>query len=227
MAQDKSDLLELLRFELKFLEDGGYGRSPHTPWRRQFVFEDSPTCLNFGDPARPHPCSECLLMEFVPAELRDQASPCRLIPLTDKGETIDYFYRCGTQLELEEALAHWLRDQVSRIEEQNEQPSEVAQARRGSNELDGIRRKQWLAFAGNLYVLANRHRENQNYLVAHALYGRALKAVEHIATGDDDACSLAARIRKDQRAVFEMLHSEQESGEQALSEELQMAGHSS
>ena len=65
-------------------------------------------------------------------------------------------------------------------------------------------------------MLANRHRENQNYLVAHALYGRALKAVEHIATGDDDARSLAARIRKDQRAVFEMLHSEQKSGEQAL-----------
>lgn len=227
MAQDKSDLLELLKFELKFLEDGGYGRSPRTPWRRQFVFEDSPTCLNFGDPARPHPCSECLLMEFVPAELRDQASPCRLIPLTDKGETIDYFYRCGTQLELEEALAHWLRDQVGRIEEQNEHAPEAAHARRGSNEVDGIHRKQWLAFAGNLYVLANRHRENQNYLVAHALYGRALKAVEHIATGNDDAHSLAARIRKDQRAVFETIHSEQNSGEQTLSEELQMVGHSS
>jgi hypothetical protein len=34
------------------------------------------------------------------------------------GETIDYFYRCGTQLELEEALAGWLRGQIARIEQQ-------------------------------------------------------------------------------------------------------------
>jgi hypothetical protein len=59
-------------------------------------------------------------MDFVPVELRTQPSPCRLIPLTDKGETIDYFYRSKTQPELEEALARWLRDQISRIEEQSE-----------------------------------------------------------------------------------------------------------
>jgi hypothetical protein len=55
MATDERDLLELLTFELKLLEDGGYGRSPHTPWRRLLVFEDSLTCLNFADPVRPHP----------------------------------------------------------------------------------------------------------------------------------------------------------------------------
>jgi hypothetical protein len=70
MAQDERDLLDLLKFELKFLEDGGYGRSPHAPWRRQTAFEDSPTCPNFGDPTRPHSCAECLLMRFVPRELR-------------------------------------------------------------------------------------------------------------------------------------------------------------
>jgi len=170
------------------------------------VFEDSLTCLNFGDPARPHPCNECLLMKFVPAELKDQAAPCRLIPLTDKGETVDYFYRCGTQLELEEALASWLRNQVSRIEEQREQAPKTEEHARGSNCLDGLRRKQWLALAGNLYSLANRHRENRNYVVAHALYGRALAAAENIATGEDDANSLAARIRHAQQAVFEILH---------------------
>ena len=50
MAQDEHEMLELLRFELKFLEDGGYGRSPRTPWRPPFIFEDSPSCLNLGDP---------------------------------------------------------------------------------------------------------------------------------------------------------------------------------
>jgi len=206
MAQDERELLDLFKFELKFLEDGGYGRSPRTPWRRQFVFEDSPTCLNFADPARPHPCSECLLMDFVPAELRNQASPCRLIPLTAKGETVDYFYRCGTQLELEEALAGWLRNQVSRIEEQREQASKTEHAKGSSSGAEGVPGKQWLAFAGNLHSLANRHRDNHNYVVAHGLYGRALEVAEKIATGEDNGNRLAARIRNDQQAVSEILH---------------------
>jgi hypothetical protein len=117
MAQSEQDILEYLKFQLKFLEDGGYGRSPHTPWRPQYIFEDSPSCLNFDDATRPHPCDECQLMQFVPDEQRSQNSPCRFIPLTEKGETIDYFYRCGTQLEVEEALGRWLRKQISRIEE--------------------------------------------------------------------------------------------------------------
>jgi hypothetical protein len=117
MAQDEYQMLELLKFELKFVKDGGYGRSPRTPWRPPFVLEDSPSCPNLGDPARTHPCSECRLINFVPGELRCESSPSRFIPLNEKGQTIDYFYRCGTQLELEEAPAGWLRDQITRIEQ--------------------------------------------------------------------------------------------------------------
>jgi hypothetical protein len=126
MTQEKSDLLELLKFELKFLEDGGYGRSPRTPWRPTSTFQDSPSCLNFDDPSRPHPCSACLLMRFVPEERRKESVPCWFIPLSARGETIDYYSRCGTQLELEEALGEWLRDAIHKIEsapEDNEQPS--------------------------------------------------------------------------------------------------------
>ena len=109
-------MLELLKFELKFVEDGGYGRSPRTPWRPPYIFEDSPSCPNLGDSARTHPCSECRLIKFVPRELQGESSPCRFIPLNDKGETIDYFYRCGTQIELEEALTDWLRGEIAQIE---------------------------------------------------------------------------------------------------------------
>jgi hypothetical protein len=118
MAQDERAILELLRFELKFVEDGGYGRSPRTPWRPPYILEDSPSCPNLGDPARPHPCNECRLIKFVPSELRTESSPCRFIPLNEKGQTIDYFYRCGTQLEMEEALTGWLRSEITRIEQQ-------------------------------------------------------------------------------------------------------------
>lgn len=113
---DNRDLLEALRFELQFVEDGGYGRSPHAPWRAPYIFEDSPTCLNFSDPARPHPCSECLLAQLVPAEMREQEVPCRFIPLNDKGQTVDSLYRTGTQKELEEALLDWLHREISRLE---------------------------------------------------------------------------------------------------------------
>jgi hypothetical protein len=221
MAQDERDLLDLLTFELKFLEDGGYGRSPRTPWLRQRAFEDSITCPNFGDPSRPHPCSECLLMRFVPSELKDQDSPCRLIPLNDKGETIDYFYRYGTQLELEEALAGWLRRQIKRIEEQRKAAATDGAA---GTDLDRIRRKQWLALAGNLYTLANRHRENHDYVVAHALYGRALAVAEKVTTLEDGGRALVARIKNDQEAVSEILHGGDRSLQQDHSEELELVG---
>ena len=220
MTQERQELLDLLKFELKFLEDGGYGRSPHTPWLRQLAFEDSPTCPNFGDSARPHSCSECLLMRFVPGELRNQDVPCRLIPLTDKGETIDYFYRYGTQMELEDALAGWLRKQIADIELHGDTP-DVALAKSDSRSLDRLRRRQWLAFAGNLYSLANRQCENHNYLAAHALYGRALAATQKVATLGDSGRSLVARIWQNQQAVCEILHGGEWSGEQTPSEELQ------
>jgi hypothetical protein len=116
MAQDKNDVLELLKFELKFLEDGGYGRSPHTPRREPQILQDSPSCLNFGEPDKPHPCSECWMIDFVPEGQKNRNAPCHFIPLTAKGETLDDFYRRGNQLEMEEALGKWLRAEISRIE---------------------------------------------------------------------------------------------------------------
>ncbi len=65
-------------------------------------------------------------MRFVPEERRHESVPCWFIPLSARGETIDYFSRCGTQLELEEALGEWLRDAIYKIEsepEGNEKPS--------------------------------------------------------------------------------------------------------
>jgi len=208
MTRDDQDLLDLLTFELKFLQDGGYGRSPHTPWRRQRVFEDSLTCPNFGEPTRPHPCSECLLMRFVPSELQDQESPCRLIPLTSKGETIDYFYRCGTQIELEEALESWLRKEIRSLQERPEDE-------KNSNMPEQIRRQQWLVLAENLYFLANFQRENENYPVAHALYGRALRVAEKIPAPGDTGRALVTRIRRDQQDVFEVLYGKSGTEQQA------------
>jgi hypothetical protein len=118
MAQDKRDILDVLRFELSFLQDGGYGRSPHAPWRAPAIFEDSPICPNSCDPARSHPCETCLLEQFVPAERHAEAVPCRFIELTEQGESVEDFYRTGTQVDMEAALASWLRAQINKIEQE-------------------------------------------------------------------------------------------------------------
>jgi hypothetical protein len=115
MADDR-DVLETLKFELRFLEDGGYGRRPTQAWRPPLVIEDSPTCLNFNMPERPHPCSECFLIQFVPQDKKDLPSPCRHIPLDEKGQTIDTLCRTASQAELEEIYGGWLRRTIRQLE---------------------------------------------------------------------------------------------------------------
>ena len=118
MAPDGRDILDILRFELNFLLDGGYGRSPRTPWRAPAIFEDSPICPNFCDASHPQPCDRCLLAQFVPEALRKEKAACRFIELTQEGQTLEDLYRTGSQVELEEALAKWLRAQIERIEQE-------------------------------------------------------------------------------------------------------------
>jgi hypothetical protein len=107
----------VLKAELEFVEKGGYRNTDLSAWRPQFIFQDSPTCLN-SDPAQPpRPCSECILNQLVPADLRRRNIPGRYIPLNEQGETIDSFYRCGTREELESALRKWLLTTIHRLKE--------------------------------------------------------------------------------------------------------------
>lgn len=55
-------------------------------------------------------------MQFVPSDLRDEQVPCRFIPLTSTGLTVDSLYRTGTPEETEEALGNWLRERIHEIE---------------------------------------------------------------------------------------------------------------
>jgi hypothetical protein len=116
MNPDKRDILAILRSELTFLEQGGYGRPHHASWWPTLIFEDSPACPNYNDRSRPHSCSECALLELVPESQRSQPSPCRFIPITVEGETIEDFYHFGTQQELEAALRRWLRVKIGVME---------------------------------------------------------------------------------------------------------------
>lgn len=116
MSTDKRDILDVLKFELAFLEQGGYGRSVRTPWKPTSIFQDSLSCINFNDPDRPHPCSECMLNDLVPKESRDETVPCHHIPLNAEGETVDTMERQCNQVELEDAVKAWLREMIQNIE---------------------------------------------------------------------------------------------------------------
>ncbi len=113
---DDRDILETLKFELNFLEQGGYGRSVRTPWKPTSAVLDSITCINFGDPERTRPCDECLLMDFVPGEAQAAEVPCHHIPLNAKGETVDSVERYDNQQEVEDKLKQWLRATIARLE---------------------------------------------------------------------------------------------------------------
>jgi len=116
MPQDDRNTLEVLKAELNFVKKGGYGRSPREPWRATLPLEDSPTCMNYDSKEDRTPCTECLLMQFVPADKHGEKVPCRHIPVTSHGETLLQLYRGGTQQEIEEALANWLQETIAQLE---------------------------------------------------------------------------------------------------------------
>jgi hypothetical protein len=124
MSDDKRDVLEVLKFELAFLEQGGYGRSVRTPWKPTSIFQDSPSCLNFNDAGRPHPCNECMLTDFVPAEARGEAVPCHHIPVGPHGETLSALE--ANQIATEDALRNWLRVAIARLEKERAAQAKTA-----------------------------------------------------------------------------------------------------
>ena len=125
MLRDRQTLLQKLRTELAFIERGGYRNPGHAQWRPQFMFEDSPTCLNCDATKPRRPCTECALMAFVPENCAKMQTPCRYIPLNERGETVNSFYRAGTQEELETAVVNWLKATISHLEQESGQKGAV------------------------------------------------------------------------------------------------------
>lgn len=118
MAKDDRDILELLKDELAFIEQGGYGRSVRTPWLPKSAFQDSLTCINFGDSARTRPCNECHLIDFVAKEHHSEEVPCHFIALNEAGETIEDLEAQDNQAKLETTLKEWMRATIKQIEDQ-------------------------------------------------------------------------------------------------------------
>ncbi len=132
MSDDKRDVLEVLRYELNFLEQGGYGNWYSTPWGPASIFQDSLTCPNHGDPTRPHACRECLLYDFVPEEFRTTDVPCHHIPLNKHGDTVE---TQQTEEELRENVKHWLKRTIALIEAQRAKDKEAEQEKQKVGQL--------------------------------------------------------------------------------------------
>lgn len=117
MAQEKKDVLTTLRAELAYLEMGGYRFPQQAAWRPQFIFQDSPTCLNYRNFAKRIPCKQCPLMDFVPNGYKQERFPCRFIPLDESGQTLDSLYRTGTEEETHAIVANWLKNTIAQVEQ--------------------------------------------------------------------------------------------------------------
>jgi len=118
MTTDERDMLEILKSELDFIESGGYGRSVRTPWQSKSTFQDSLSCINYGYPYRAHSCNECHLLDFVAPEHQLEDVPCHFIPLNTDGETIGDLESQDNQQKLEREVERWLREKISRMEEE-------------------------------------------------------------------------------------------------------------
>jgi hypothetical protein len=108
--RDLRPLEQVLSIEECFLSSGGYDEPPaDRPGGPSLIFQDSPSCPNWGCVHHPTPCSECALIQLVPAEKRGVPVPCRHIPLNDIGETIETLYRWGTLEEAKQIRRDWLK----------------------------------------------------------------------------------------------------------------------
>ncbi len=127
MPADLKDTIEYLKLERGILRDGGYGASVHTPRKVERIFRDSISCLNLGEEVKKHPCSECKLWDYVPAEYKEEDIPCHYIPLNAQGESVASLEEKGDRSRAEEELLNWLDSTIQQLEEKlaNEERARV------------------------------------------------------------------------------------------------------
>ena len=114
MSRDHRDVLEILRYELNFLEQGGHVHT-NGEGRLPSPFRNTQICLNFGDPLRPHACHECFLYDLVPEDARIEDVPCHFIPLDPAGHRMIDYLKAGDVAGLERVLKIWLRRTIEEM----------------------------------------------------------------------------------------------------------------
>ncbi len=120
MTLTKQEMIDKLKLEAGIIRDGGYNPSVREPRKQPRIFRDSVTCLNVGLEVNREPCSNCLLMQFVPPEQRDCENPCHHIPLNERGDTVASLEASRDRDRLEQVLLAWLEGAIARAEKEAE-----------------------------------------------------------------------------------------------------------
>jgi hypothetical protein len=115
MEPNSRELLQMLRYELNYLEQGGFRRDREAVGL-QSPFLGTMICVNFGDPMRRHSCEECSLHNLVPENMKKEEFPCHHIPLNASNDTIASLIRKNDPERLESVLKNWLRSTIARLE---------------------------------------------------------------------------------------------------------------
>ena len=116
MKEKREDVLDALKFELQFIEKGGYSPSVREPHKELSIFRDSPSCLNYADAQRTEPCDHCWLMNFVPFGKQGESVPCHHIPLNEHGATVESL--SGDGVKVQDAMQGWLRRAIEHLEQE-------------------------------------------------------------------------------------------------------------
>jgi hypothetical protein len=112
-------LRTLLQAELDLMEHDGQAENAPA-WTPRLIFQDSSSCIRYD--AHRSTCDSCPLMPFVPPTHKEKSSPCRYIPLTRDGRTLNDLYQSGSEEDLREAVRQWL---VHRLDELDSESSPV------------------------------------------------------------------------------------------------------
>ncbi len=126
MTSRRIELISMLERELDVLEKGGYGTPSGTGRQPSKVFEDSLACINHWlvPGHSPEVCNGCILLDFVPAEKRQEQHACRFIPLNQRGDTVASLTGAANHARLEDAVRGWLK---SAIEKLRKMPDDAAE----------------------------------------------------------------------------------------------------
>ena len=122
MGLDKPEMIEQLKFEIEMIEKGGYYPSVRDESKRApEIFRDSITCLNVGLAEKQHTCTSCFLSEFAPPEVRLSGGDiCHMIPLNDRGDTVESLKTEGDPYKLQAIVLSWLKKTVAKLEKEVE-----------------------------------------------------------------------------------------------------------
>ena len=115
-TESTEGLLEALKYELYFLQHGGYHVQDSPALRSKIFFRHSVTCLNYGSLLAHHACSECVLARFIPEAERAKELACHQIPLNEHGDTLAAMLNKSDPKKIETLVCNWLRKRIRELE---------------------------------------------------------------------------------------------------------------